>query len=367
MIFQQLISKNIAFAVYRMPDQASHVLMVQEGAEVEEMELSNLDARSGFVMAPYESYRTGKAFLLHPSFTIIDENDKKAFIKWLEKQPSNDIQCEEVKAPAVTKAEYLKQVGSLVEKMQQKELQKVVLSRVTHEILPENFQPDAFIHQLEKDYPKAFVYLFFLPGKGLWCGATPETLIKKEENLYQTMSLAGTQLKPEGDEKITWESKERQEQEYVTRFIDEQLRELQITSYTKSQPETVFAGKLAHLCTRFQISGNQLTGKAGALVQSLHPTPAICGLPREKAAQIIDLTEMQHRDFYTGFLGPWNMNNTTHLFVNLRCAKILKKELEVYVGGGLTADSIAEREWDETRHKSQTMLTVLEKIRKFAP
>ena len=98
-------------------------------------------------------------------------------------------------------------------------------------------------------------------------------------------------------------------------------------------------------------------------VSSLHPTPAVCGLPMKAAKDFIIKNEGYNREFYTGFLGALNFENEkTELFVNLRCMQYVEnKKLALYVGGGITKDSNATLEWDETENKTKTMLDVLTK------
>ena len=91
----------------------------------------------------------------------------------------------------------------------------------------------------------------------------------------------------------------------------------------------------------------------------LHPTSAVCGLPKEPALQFILENEGFDRSYYSGFLGPVNSATGTHLYVNLRCMELLEKEAILYAGAGITAESNPEKEWQETQHKMQTMRRVL--------
>ena len=91
----------------------------------------------------------------------------------------------------------------------------------------------------------------------------------------------------------------------------------------------------------------------------LHPTPAVCGLPKEEAKQFILDNELYNRDFYTGFLGELNLKGQTNLYVNLRCMQLKDNRISIYVGGGITADSNAENEWEETVIKAKVMKNAL--------
>ena len=94
-------------------------------------------------------------------------------------------------------------------------------------------------------------------------------------------------------------------------------------------------------------------------IQLLHPTPAVCGLPKEIAKAFIDTYEGYNRSFYTGFLGELNRDFASDLFVNLRCMQIENNQAHLYMGCGITKDSNPEKEWKESVNKSMTMKRIL--------
>jgi len=367
MIINQILSKNLPFVAYRMPGEKESSILMQSTKDVAIFDFNDIAIQEGFVLAPYESYRDGKAFLLKPSFFVQDEFGQDQLSGFLENLPDESPVIPELEINIANKDFYLSQAQRMIDNVKEGQLNKVVLSRILIKNLTDEYNIDLLFEQMSHQYPKAFVYVFHLPGKGVWIGATPETLLQKQGDYFETMALAGTQKKPEGNEDVLWGEKEIQEQQYVSDFIDNQLNKLGVFAFEKSDAETVFAGSLAHICTRFKIPFSEISGKTGELVRSLHPTPAVCGIPKEKAWQLIAEIEKHKRRFYTGFLGPWNLNEQSHLFVNLRCARILEMSVEIYVGGGLTADSVPEKEWQETQDKSQTILSAIENLRKFAP
>ncbi len=274
---------------------------------------------------------------------------------------NNESLCktqESVSGYAMTKEEYIDRADYLVEVLKGDDLRKVVLSRVIDYALPSSFQVGSFLFGLLNKYPNAFVYLACLPGYGVWIGATPEVLLKLDDDHAETVALAGT--KPL--ENIKWTEKEIKEQQIVTDYIEELLFSNDINEYGKTPLSTVTAGNVVHLKTGFNISLEQLNGKIGKVIKALHPTPAVCGLPRDHAYQLIKKVEKHDRQFYSGFIGPWNLDKKSQLYVNLRCAEIGDSKMSLYVGGGLTADSNSEAEWEETIHKSKTLLSVVENL-----
>jgi isochorismate synthase len=171
--------------------------------------------------------------------------------------------------------------------------------------------------------------------------------------------LAGTKLFSDA---VEWTPKEITEQKIVTDYIVSNISS-RVNNLAVSEPKTVQAGNLAHL--KSVITG-QLTTDFSALdlITTLHPTPAICGLPKELATEFILANEQYHRSYYAGFLGEFNSQNTTDLFVNLRCMQWEEQAVTIYVGCGITADSDPQLEYIETVNKSMTMRNVLVEIKK---
>src|SRR5690606_29487838 len=174
---------------------------------------------------------------------------------------------------------------------------------------------------------------------------------------FYTMALAGTQKFEENTPPV-WQEKERQEQQFVTDYIVSNLQ-TKLTHLSISEPETVRAGSVIHLKTEIRGKVENTHSGIKEFIQALHPTPAVCGLPKEASKQFILENENYHREFYTGFLGELNIKESTSLFVNLRCMKLQNQKASVYIGGGITKDSVAGNEWAETVYKSHNMKEIL--------
>ena len=254
------------------------------------------------------------------------------------------------------KNEHLLLVEKALNEINNSELTKVVVSR-KEAIQLDDFEVLLTFKKILKTYTNAFVYVWFHPKVGLWFGATPETLLNISNRNFKTMSLAGTQVYDASSE-VVWKKKELEEQQLVTDFIKKQLKNV-ATTLQIDEKETIRAGDLLHLRTKVKgVLSKDASLKE--LIRGLHPTPAVCGLPREKANKFINQNENYKRTFYTGFLGELNLENkNSSLFVNLRCMRIEDKIASVYVGGGITKDSTSKKEWQETIAKTKTMKKVL--------
>jgi isochorismate synthase len=265
----------------------------------------------------------------------------------------SDLHQESTEPLCVSREEYLKSASSFLRSIQEEELGKAVFSRVKRVEFDEKKTFELF-DSLVETYPKTLVYLVSSPLFGTWVGATPEVLLKTKGADAYTVSLAGT-LPAESLE--SWTEKERLEQQLVTDFIMNILEKSKAEDKNLTGPFEVVAGPVKHLKTevRFTING-QLPFD---LVKELHPTPAVSGLPREKALRLIDQFEQHDRSLYAGMIGCLESSNT-ELFVNLRCCSIKRGEAFLYLGGGFTSESDVEKEWTETENKSKTLINVMQ-------
>lgn len=248
-----------------------------------------------------------------------------------------------------TEQEYQGLIQQTIEDIQNSELKKVVISRKKQ---VENFRISIFetYRNLLKNHPNALVFLWQNPNEETWIGATPELLLSQEYNQVKTVSLAGTKLP-----KAEWTEKELEEQQIVTDFIVTNFRGL--GNLEVKGPETIQAGKFQHLKTYISAEVSEdFTLKN--LLKEMHPTPALCGMPKQDAFEYILQKEGYDREFYSGYIGIEQADSKQY-FVNLRSAQIFEDKIWIYVGGGITAESNPEKEWMETELKSGTILNSL--------
>ena len=192
----------------------------------------------------------------------------------------------------------------------------------------------------------------------MWMGATPEQLLKIENLVFKTVALAGTQ-KFQENATLVWQEKEKKEQQFVTDFIITSLNS-EVVSLNQTEAYTFQAGNLVHLKT--DIEGSfKADFDLKKVIGVLHPTPAVCGLPKEDSKAFIVEEEGYDRKFYAGFLGEINSNQQgdVDLFVNLRCMEVQENQVHLYIGCGITKDSDPEKEYFETANKAMTMKQIL--------
>lgn len=252
-------------------------------------------------------------------------------------------------------------INAVQQKMRTGELEKVVLSRTKEIPLDRTIIPDLFTTAL-KEQPEAFICLLNCPEFGTWLGASPEMLVRANSDHVEVDSIAGTlPLKAAPSDPDQWGEKEREEQEMVTRSVLGTFTELGLKQIQIKGPKVLKALHVAHLHTK--LKADLGTVELASLVKALHPTPAVCGTPREAALNAILQHEPHHRSLYAGFWGPWQHCGITALHVNIRCTQLLHDRAIIYVGGGITAGSVPAKEWAETEHKALIWQRPLEALR----
>ncbi len=346
---KQHYNQNLPFVIYSKPNTSSLFGLLQQNDTL--YKITDYSEK-GFVFASFDEKQ----------LVLIPENESEIISADKEITAFETIEIDDQKFDAEAKIQYEDLVSKGIEAIKNEEFKKVVLSRSEKVNLSEFDFVQTFQHLVQL-YPTTFCYCFFHPKIGLWMGATPEQLLKANGNVFETTALAGTQ-KANLETEIRWEQKEKDEQQYVTDFIVKRLREV-ANSVVVTEPYSLKAGSIWHIKT--DISGvlNE-NSTLQEVIDTLHPTPAVCGLPKKKAKAFIIENENYDRTFYTGFLGELNSGfagskTSSDLFVNLRSMQIQDKTAILYMGCGITRESIPEKEWEESVNKSMTMKRVLKK------
>ena len=363
-----------AYAIYRLPHEDHATIIRQKaGDPVELQSLSDLNGRCGFVVAPFEVNGDQPVVLIegeretlplcapaHPAAPAchLDQAkrvERSALPLGLSKS-SLDCARDDNSSPY-----YKVDFANYHSQLENGHFRKIVLARCADEDMPIGVEKMDLFYRACEMYPRLFIALVETPQSGCWLTATPEILLDGKGQDWRTIALAGT-MKLEGDqlngegETLTWSTKNIQEQRIVATYITECLEQF-TGDFREEGPRTVRAANLVHLRSdfTFKLADND---HIGDVLQALHPTPAVCGLPKREAFNFIVKNEHTPRRYYSGFMGPLHMDDT-HLYVSLRCMNIDGDKCHLYAGGGLLKDSTEEQEWQETEAKMETMRRLL--------
>jgi isochorismate synthase len=245
---------------------------------------------------------------------------------------------------------------------------KVVLARraLVHATSPIEAQP--VLRNLAEAYPSCSVFALSPSVNApypLFVGATPETLARVEDGTVETMALAGTAQTGEGerpdeaaDDALLSSEKDLDEQKFVLDMIVDALEPLCAAVSADPEPRLHRLANVSHLMTR--ISGRLRDGLGLAeVVDALHPTPAVCGTPRELARRLIGEMEGFDRGLYAGALGWMDMDGNGEFDVAIRCGLIDQTDALLFAGAGITEASDIDVEMTETRNKFEPLLNAL--------
>lgn len=371
-LWSSAMAKNGSVAVWRCPRENSIHFLADLSKLPAKGRIDLQNVEQGFLVSPFMNpegnetlflrsdvyanrMENGSWKMVHGTPTNFIQEGSTAIPYHLNTRPDTEISGE--------KDHFIKMVEKGITAINEGEFDKVVSARTYDEPLSKNFNIIDQFNRLEKAYPDAFVSLISIPGKGTWMGATPELLIESSSVHFRTVSVAGTQpfsLDKDLSE-AAWNQKEIEEQAMVNRYIVEQFKTIRLREFIETGPRSVRAGNMIHLKTEYTVDLNEVhfPELGTVMLHLLHPTSAVCGMPKFSALRFIAANEHLNREFYSGFLGPVNMDGVSRLYVNLRCMQILRTRAVLYAGSGITHDSVPEKEWDETALKCQTLLGVM--------
>jgi isochorismate synthase len=375
------IDHKLSIAIWRLPNQTvKHVILSQENQLIKK-DFPIEDLPSGFIFAPFDKEKDSIFLPGDFSFSIDNqelnapENSTESRSQaWLLEQLKKKHSAGTPKIyyansthSETNQTDFENLVSKCISEIEKGTFEKIVPSRTKLVSLPENFNIIDSFQKLCSTYPNALISFVSLPGIGTWLGATPEVLVAVEnKTIFKTVALAGT--KPFNDtinlKTVAWTQKEIEEQALVERYIISCFKKIRLREYDEHGPKTVVAGNLMHLKSDFTVDmkATNFPQLGSIMLQLLHPTSAVCGMPLESSFEFLKSSEGHDREFYAGYLGPVNINNNINIFVNLRCMQLLLNDRAIcYAGAGTTVDSVPEDEWFETELKLNTLLNVLQK------
>ncbi len=360
-----LTRSRLSFALYRLPWTEECYFVLQTSGEAERLaSIKELNGKKGFVMAPFCLSEKHPLVVIRPDITAYDWNAISEALSSLE-YADVLLTCRKAQSTPsffpseeACKQQYTDAFDRFITPLREKQFQKLVLSRSAIRLLPDDFSPLAAFVQACNSYPRMMIYLCHTPASGTWIGSTPEILLSGQGKEWHTVALAGTMPMQKEVMPTHWDRKNQEEQGYVAGYVRHIAKKFG-QKLTEKGPYTARAGQLVHLKTDFYFLLKN-ADKLGSLLQELHPTPAVCGLPKEEAFRFILDNEGYDRSYYSGFIGWLDPEGHTDLYVNLRCMELEANKAILYAGGGILASSEVESEWEETGEKLKTMKKIMQ-------
>lgn len=266
---------------------------------------------------------------------------------------------------------YIDGVRQGIEKIQDGDLKKIVLSRSLDVKFPEKIDKQKLLRELAEHNKYGYTFSVNLPkdenkkNKTL-IGASPELLVSRSGMQVISNPLAGSRPRSEDPaedkrraEELLSSPKDLHEHAVVVEAVAATLRPYCHTLHVPEKPSVIHSEAMWHLSTEVKGELKDPNTSSLQLAIALHPTPAVCGTPMEEAREAIQKIEPFDREFFTGMLGWSDLNGDGEWIVTIRCAEVLENTLRLYAGAGVVAESKPEDELAETSAKFQTMLKAL--------
>jgi isochorismate synthase len=375
-LVQHAVDQDLPFAFWRLPNSDRRFFIIAQEYQLLKKQSSLEESAPGFIFAPFDRekdrlflpadlifcFEQGK--LLSPQTPAETNSEAWLSEKLKESFSRRTIKFRSAKAASESPDDFLLTIVKSIEQIERGLFEKVVPSRASAIDLPAEFDVVDAFEKLCNRYSNALISFVSIPGVGHWLGATPEVLVTLEDKtIFKTVALAGTKPYYEGTnlKTVAWTQKEIEEQALVERYVISCFKKIRLREYDEHGPKTVVAGNVMHLKSDFtvNIKETNFPQLATVMLDLLHPTSAVCGMPLQPAVEFLKTVEGYDREFYAGYLGPVNIQNDIHIFVNLRCMQLFDTKALLYAGAGVTVDSIPEEEFEETEIKFNTLLNVI--------
>jgi menaquinone-specific isochorismate synthase len=259
---------------------------------------------------------------------------------------------------------YQESVKRALQSIAQGHLDKVVLAEALDVVADKPFDRIAALHNLRHQHPSCYIFSASAGADETFIGASPERLAVVQAGQLQTEALAGSAPRGRTDaedlqfaQALLASEKESHEHQLVIDFIQQRLDGLGISSTI--EPARLL--QLTNIQHRHTPIGASLPLHVHVLdvIGSLHPTPAMAGLPREIACQHIQHYEACDRGWYAAPIGWVDTAGNGEFAVGIRSALLHGDRARLFAGAGIVAGSDPEREYQEVQLKLNALLTAL--------
>ncbi|HLR02077.1 MAG TPA: isochorismate synthase [Virgibacillus sp.] len=255
-------------------------------------------------------------------------------------------------------------VQRAVDNIKSGRLKKIVLARELHVQLSNDANIASILEKFKESEEHSYIFAMEY-DRDCFIGATPERLVRMDREKVLSTCLAGTirrgETQEENDglkEELMNDEKNREEHDLVVQMIQETLSRYCHDIHMPDVPSVYPLKHLQHLYTPVNAMvsrGYHITD----LVEGLHPTPALGGVPRDRALAFIRENEQLERGWYGAPLGWFDSNRNGEFAVGIRSGLVQGNRASLFAGCGIVEESDPEMEYEETKIKFSPMLSVV--------
>jgi len=244
------------------------------------------------------------------------------------------------------------------------ELNKIVLSRRAELIFKNDIDLSELFLNLRSQSLNSYNFYYSFEKNSAFMGISPERLFKKTGNILFSDSLAGTRARgknvtedSELEVKLKNNKKELLEHEFVTKSIIKSLNTISKDVHSLNEVEVKKFKNVQHLYSEIKADLSQDIN-IERILEVLHPTPAVGGVPKEKSVEYINELEKFDRGWYAAPVG-FISNEVSEFCVGIRSGLAKENKLYIYTGAGIVPGSVPEYEWEELNKKMDNFLNII--------
>lgn len=255
--------------------------------------------------------------------------------------------------------QYAKGIRAITDAIARGELEKVVAARRAAVHTDRDLDPWSILRRLGARYPGTWRFGVRF-GSGTLLAATPECLFKKRGRTVHADALAGSidAGSTDAEARLIRSEKDLCEHRPVVEHLLHRLGPLCESLDAPGAPRIRRLPNVLHLHTA--VRGTLREGvDATSLVEALHPTPAVGGVPTREATRWIAAHEPEARGWYCGPIGWIDADGDAEITVALRCGVIRGASAWLWAGGGIVTGSEPRAEWDESALKLRPLLDAI--------
>ncbi|WP_196387390.1 isochorismate synthase MenF [Vibrio cidicii] len=263
-----------------------------------------------------------------------------------------------------TGTHYKNGVSSLLSMFRPEYLSKVVLSRSLEIATEQEIAQPALLRNLLSINSRGYTFAARIDSERKLIGASPELLIAKKGSHLISNPLAGSRPRTECEsennlrrESLLNTGKDLHEHGLVVEEVERVMNRYCHNLYAPMVPSVIETETMLHLSTVLEGQVDDPNVSALQVAAELHPTPAVCGYPRQSAYDAIKQLEGFDRGYFTGMVGWCDARGNGEWVVTIRCAEVTSHQMKVYAGAGIVTESLPESELDETGAKMKTILS----------
>ncbi|MHC5082791.1 MAG: isochorismate synthase [Planctomycetota bacterium] len=327
-----------------------------------------------FIVPEYEIIRSGQTFIL----AVNNVEGSEVEIEQLKQKIVVDGQGKNSPAPknrgllsrqdVPPEPDWLQTAQQVVEMIGDEAVDKVVLAQRADLTTGSPVNPVELLNQIKTASTQTYSFLFQFPKSHTFLGASPECLFRKSGRDIFSEAIAGTrpvdsdcQVNEQLQDQLRQSAKESREHGFVADNIQAALQTICDDVSCTVSNQILQTASVQHLYSRYQGKLSEKTD-ISQIIDALHPTAAVNGLPSKKAADMIRTLEPFSRGWYAAPVG-WIGADQAEFAVAIRSALVdAKGTISVYSGAGLVKDSDPEQEWVETELKKQLILNAVKSL-----